>query len=201
MSVCKPFNWIISWSAGFKTGPVYTQSKSRSIWRQAWSKSRPVHVLDSLAPRARGQRSFACADKSCWIEAVKHSLGTRLVGLSLTCYLLVSQARLNQCQRGSLSVRTLIGSRLWDYLACSILLSVLVCFSKSFGQLSCRSGHRLVVWQACTAFIPFGLLVNHSASFQAIKQHHCAADSQHNSGNGFQNKVSFIKTCCSMCCQ
>ena len=40
---------------------------------------------------------------------------------------------------------------------------------KSFGQLSCCSGYGVFVWQVCTAFIPFGLLVNLSASFQAIR--------------------------------
>ena len=58
--VFKPFNRIISWLAGFKTGPVYAKSKSGSISRRARSKSGPVHALDGLPPRVRGQRSFRC---------------------------------------------------------------------------------------------------------------------------------------------
>ena len=36
-------------------------------------------------------------------------------------------------------------------------------------QLICCLGHRLFVWQVCTGFMPFGLLVNHSACFQAVQ--------------------------------
>ena len=46
---------------------------------------------------------------------------------------------------------------------------MLVRFCKSFSQLSCCSGHRLFVWQVCIVFMLFRLLVNHSASFQAIQ--------------------------------
>ena len=49
-------------------------------------------------------------------------------------------------------------------LACATTLPV--CFSKS---LSACLGHRLFVWQVCTAFIPFGLLVNYSTSFQTVQ--------------------------------
>ena len=38
------------------------------------------------------------------------------------------------------------------------------CFCKLFGKLSYCLGHRLFVRQACTAFMLFGLLINHSAS-------------------------------------
>ena len=61
--ICKPFNQIISWLAGFKTCPVYTKSKSRSISQHSRSKSGPTHALDSLAPRVCGQQSFTCAKK------------------------------------------------------------------------------------------------------------------------------------------
>ena len=54
------FNRIISWLAGYKTGPVYMKSKSGSISQRTWSKSRPAHVLDGLAPRAHGQLSITC---------------------------------------------------------------------------------------------------------------------------------------------
>ena len=51
------------------------------------------------------------------------------------------------------------------YVACTLP----ACFSKLFGQLSCCLGYGLFVWQVCTAFILSGLLVNLSASFQAIR--------------------------------
>ena len=82
--VFKPFNRIISLLAGFKTGPVYAKSKSGSISRRARSKSGPAHALDGLPPRARGQRSFRCADKSYWKEKLQNNLGTRLVS-SFSC--------------------------------------------------------------------------------------------------------------------
>ena len=36
-------------------------------------------------------------------------------------------------------------------------------------QLICCSGHGLFVWHVCTGFVPFGLLVNHLACFQAVQ--------------------------------
>ena len=56
----------------------------------------------------------------------------------------------------------------WLGLACETY-TLPVYFSKSFGQLSCCSGYGLFVWHVCTAFIPFGLLVNLSASFQTVQ--------------------------------
>ena len=53
-----------------------------------------------------------------------------------------------------------VRSRLRDYLACIL--------QKLFGLLSCCSGQELSIWQPCTAFMPFRLLINHSASFQAV---------------------------------
>ena len=51
-----------------------------------------------------------------------------------------------------------------DSLACKTTLLVSACFCKLFGKLSYCLGHRLFVRQACTAFMLFGLLINHSAS-------------------------------------
>lgn len=52
---------------------------------------------------------------------------------------------------------------------CWVSLTRLSCIlQKLFGQLSCCSGQELSIWQACTAFIPFRLLINHSASFQTV---------------------------------
>ena len=62
--VCKSFNRIISWMAGFKTGLVYTKSKSRPISQCVWSKSGPTHAVDGSTPCACDQRSLMCADKS-----------------------------------------------------------------------------------------------------------------------------------------
>ena len=70
LPVWKPFNGIISWLAGFKTGWVYTKSKSGSISWCAWSKSGPAHAVDSLPLCAYGQQSFVCATKSYWKESV-----------------------------------------------------------------------------------------------------------------------------------
>ena len=63
--VYKPFNRIVSWSARFKTGPVYVKLKSGSISRLAQSKSRPAHALGGLSPRVHGQRPFRVLERSC----------------------------------------------------------------------------------------------------------------------------------------
>ena len=55
------------------------------------------------------------------------------------------------------------------FVGSSFETTLLVYFSKSFSQLSWSLGHGLFVRQACTAFMPFGLFANHSASFQAIQ--------------------------------
>ena len=68
--VYKPFNRIVSWSTGFKTGPVYAKLKSGSISRLARSKSRPARALDGLPPRAHG---LSCAGKK-----LQSSRGTSL---------------------------------------------------------------------------------------------------------------------------
>ena len=75
-------------------------------------------VLDSLPPCACGQWPFMCGDKSDWKEAAKQS-GKK-------------------------------ASQFFFMLFSALLVGLasettsLVCFSKSFGQLSCRSGHGLI---------------------------------------------------------
>ena len=64
LTLYKPFNQIVSWSARFKTGLVYAKSKSGSINWLARSKSGPAHALDGLPPCAHGQRSFCVPNKS-----------------------------------------------------------------------------------------------------------------------------------------
>ena len=161
---------IISWLAGFKTGPVYTKSKHGSISWHAWSKSGPAHVLDGLAPHAHGQQSFMCANESYWKEAAKHNLWTRVLFM-LVLALLVSLASPNQCQCGSLSVSNpcwcwLGLARLWCLLCLDICLYASANRSVSFHVQATGS---LFDKFDCTAFMLFRLLVNHSASFQAIR--------------------------------
>ena len=164
--VYKPFNRIASWSARFETVPVYAKSKSRSISRLARSKSGPAHALDGLPPRACGQRSFRVPNKSYWKEAAKRSgndASQSFFKLVLALLVRLAGAPTNaSSDRSQYPIRTGVG---WVSLACNLP----VCFSKSFGQQSCCSGLWLFVWQVCTAFIPFELFVNHSASFQAIR--------------------------------
>ena len=52
--VCKPFNQIINWLAGFKTGSVCKKSGSGSISQCAWSKSGPTYAVDGLALAVNG---------------------------------------------------------------------------------------------------------------------------------------------------
>ena len=111
--VFKLFNQIISWLARFKTTPVYAKSKSGSVSQRACE---PAHVLDSLPPRVHGEWFFTCtcADKSYWKEAVKQS-GNKA---SRFLYLLVSQVRPKQCQRGSIS----ISNQRWHWLVENFLI-------------------------------------------------------------------------------
>ena len=60
---------------------------------------------------------------------------------------------------------------MYSWVCCSWIVSLArlpclfsACFCKLFGKLSYCLGHRLLVRQACTAFMLFGLLINHSAS-------------------------------------
>ena len=162
--VYSPFNWIVSWSAGFKTGPVYAKSKSRSITWLARSKSRAAHALDGLPPCACGQRSFRVPNKSYWKEAAKQSgndASQFFFKLVLALLVRLAGAPTNASSDPSqypipISVGWVSLARLpCLYLACTLPVSV----SKLFGQQSCCLGYGLFVWQVCTTFIPFGLLV------------------------------------------
>ena len=114
-------DYNLSWTARFKTGPVYAKSKSGSISRRVRSKSRPAHALDSLPPCVCGQWSFTCADKSCWKEAAKQP-GNEAG--QLLC-LLVLEVRPNQHQHGLIPYLTCAG--IWLGLAWEVTL--LVCSS------------------------------------------------------------------------
>ena len=163
--------FINCWSAGFKTSPVYAKSKSGSISWLARSKSGPVHALDGLPPCVRGQQSFRVPNKSYWKEAAKQSGNDasqfffKLV-LALLVRLAGASTNASSDRFSIRSALALVGSCSWDvYLACNLPAY----FSKSFGQQSYCLGYGLFVWQVCTALIPFGLFVNHSANFQAIR--------------------------------
>ena len=114
-----------------------------------WSKSGPAHALDSLPSCALVQRSFMCADKSDRKEPVKHwNKGSQFfsTNASTDCF--------------QYPIRTGIG---WVLLARLPCLYASVNLWPTFMPFGPRA-----VRQACTAFMPFGLLVNHSAHFQAI---------------------------------
>ena len=64
LPVFKTFNWIMSWSARFKTSPVYKKSKLGQQASTYSQKAGPTRALDGLLLRVHSQWSFACADKA-----------------------------------------------------------------------------------------------------------------------------------------
>ena len=128
-----------------------------------WSKSGPTHALDDLVSRACDQLSFMCANK-----ATGKKLWNTIWewGYSQFFFMLASlflQARPNQHQSSADCFQYLIRAGVgW------VSLARLPCSHASVVWHSCCLGHGLFVWQACTAFMPLRLLVNHSASFQAV---------------------------------
>ena len=108
---------------------IHSQSHSSSNYKYVLIMLRychvisgPTHALDGLPPRARGQRSFRCADKSYWTAKQSGNEASQFFFM-LVLALLVSftgetQPTPAQTDFSILSVLALVGSRFRDYLAC-----------------------------------------------------------------------------------
>ena len=124
--------------------------------RMRWTASHLVPVVNGLS------RYKKLLERSCKTQSGNEASQLLVLALvfSLASKTQPTPARIGYRKRSALA---LVGSPAWK-------ITLLVCFCTSLASFhTVHAGHGLFVRQVCTAFMPFGLLVNLSTRFQAIR--------------------------------